>query len=93
MFFRPSVIPDSRISYANMTTYLEGSEACVRYRRVYIVLENKRESAEKIAARYGQFTAELFAGSLTDDPGVVLRETLEDGSVFEIDCGMATDAQ
>ncbi|MCH7909760.1 MAG: hypothetical protein IIB38_09105, partial [Candidatus Hydrogenedentes bacterium] len=55
--------------------------------------ENKGEYTETIAERYGQFTADLLAGALTGYPGVVLRETLEDGSVFEIDCGMATDAQ
>ncbi|MCH7960607.1 MAG: hypothetical protein IID08_10775, partial [Candidatus Hydrogenedentes bacterium] len=69
VFFRPSVIPDSRISYADMTAYIEGSDACARYRHVYIVLENKGEYAETIAERYGQFTADLLAGALAGYPG------------------------
>ncbi|MCH7959284.1 MAG: hypothetical protein IID08_04110 [Candidatus Hydrogenedentes bacterium] len=93
VFFRPSVIADSRISYADMTAYIEGSDACTRYRHIYIVLENKGEATETIADRYGQFTADLLAGSLTDYPGVVLRERLEDGSVFEYQCDKVVSVQ
>ena len=86
VFFRPTVFPESRISYAGMAGYTRRSDGCARYEHVYIVLGNKEETTEMIAERYGQFTADLLAGSLVAYPNIVLRERLEDGSVFEYRC-------
>ena len=60
---------------------------------MYIVLENKEETAETIAERYGAFTADLLAGSFAEYPNIALHERLEDGSVFEVQCGTLGGAQ